>query len=285
MGQGDLKQLVQACPGCGNQDSQAQGFREYLESNLALCRNCDLVYVSHVVPRQQRDESQEDNSFYRDDTRWEHRVAKSSRQLKYLLANATSRSIPATKILDIGCAGGYVLEAAKRMGLEAWGIDISAAAVEWCRQQGYQADVGLMDKLPYADGFFTHIIMKHVLEHDIGLADNLREIARVSRSGTRLYIAVPERAYWKNNKHCNRLDQLTSGHYLHFNHRSLVAALGKNGWDVVLAGKYGWNPGYFGEAPGRSIAELLRQAGPGFVYRLGGLVSLRRELVVVAVLR
>ena len=40
------------------------------------------------------------------------------------------------RLLDIGCSLGATVEGAGRRGWEAWGVDLSADAVDYCRERG-----------------------------------------------------------------------------------------------------------------------------------------------------
>lgn len=100
-------------------------------------------------------------------------------------------------LLDIGCSLGYTLQAARMLGPRAVGVDTSAVAVEHCRSLGFECAVGSLDRLPFEDGRFSVITMKHVLEHTMDPRSALREVRRVLRPGGALFIAVPNADYGK----------------------------------------------------------------------------------------
>ncbi len=92
-------------------------------------------------------------------------------------------------VLDVGCGGGYTCEFLVRRGVNACGIDQSAAciavatkhsqALNYCidYQQGYS------EHLPYPDNFFDVVICVDVLEHVASLEKTIAQIGRVLKPG------------------------------------------------------------------------------------------------------
>ncbi len=111
-------------------------------------------------------------------------------------------------LLDLGCSLGYTLQAASDLGLAATGVDISEHAVTFCRERGFRAELGTIDKLPFPDAAFQLVIVKHVLEHTAKPREALREIARVLKPGGGLFLAVPHGNYIKA-----RINPTTSRHF------------------------------------------------------------------------
>lgn len=71
---------------------------------------------------------------------------------------------PGDTFFDYGCARGYLVKAMRRLGVDAWGCDISQWAIENCDAEvkryvscGSAASLGM--------GTFDHVWMKDVAEH------------------------------------------------------------------------------------------------------------------------
>jgi SAM-dependent methyltransferase len=121
-----------------------------------------------------------------------HRVAKSRRQI----LDALNHTQPGP-LLDLGCSLGYTLEAARGLGLEAVGADLSPLAVQHCRELGFETAIAPLEALPFADARFQVVTMKHVLEHTAQPRLALVEVRRVLAPGGAVFIAVPDAGYWK----------------------------------------------------------------------------------------
>ncbi len=89
------------------------------------------------------------------------------------------------RVLDLGCAGGFMAEALAARGAHVTGIDPAAQAIEAARAHasvmGYDIryDVGVGEALPYDDAAFDAVVCVDVLEHVRDLPRVLAEVARV----------------------------------------------------------------------------------------------------------
>ena len=99
---------------------------------------------------------------------------------------------PPGRLVDVGCARGFVVQAAKERGWDAYGVELSRQVVEDCTARGLQVVEGSMAHLPFSDGFFDVVHARHVLEHDIELWRSLGEMRRVLRDGGLLFLTVPD---------------------------------------------------------------------------------------------
>lgn len=91
------------------------------------------------------------------------------------------------RVLDLGCAGGFMAEAMAQRGARVTGIDpaadaIAAAAVH-AKVGGLAItyDVGSGEALPYGDESFDAVVCVDVLEHVTDLRRVLAEVSRVLR--------------------------------------------------------------------------------------------------------
>ena len=94
-------------------------------------------------------------------------------------------------ILDVGCGTGANLELLDQFG-DAQGVDVSADALEFCRQRGLErVRQGAAENLPYENATFDLVTGLDVVEHlDDDLA-GLREMHRVLKPGGRILLFVP----------------------------------------------------------------------------------------------
>ena len=279
----NFEELTGKCPLCGT--GEYKSFRQYESAVLARCPVCRLVYVRFADTDQLPDQSGKHlkGQRYNDPDRFWRRIRKASWQIRQTMSK---RHGERECLVDIGAAAGHTLIAAKGLGLNAIGIDVSRDAVATCKAKALQARQGSMTDTGLPDASCTYVILKHVLEHELDLSASLGEMNRIARPGGRIYVAVPNGNYWKTRLYRKRLDQLHHGHFLHFTQRTLAEALRRNGWLVRVNGKNGWNP-MIGKGRTKPSVwalgmELVKQVVVGLPYRVGTLLHLNKEIVVIA---
>ena len=93
------------------------------------------------------------------------------------------------KVLDLGCAGGFMAEAMADRAAKVTGIDPAKDAIAAARAHAEQTgrninyDVGAGEALPYDDERFDAVVCVDVLEHVSDLQQVLAEVTRVLRPG------------------------------------------------------------------------------------------------------
>ncbi|MBS1853794.1 MAG: methionine biosynthesis protein MetW [Acidobacteria bacterium] len=113
---------------------------------------------------------------------------------------------PKTKVLDLGCGEGELLEwLAVNKGVDARGVEISNSRVRRAIARGvsvFQGDIdqGLAD---YPDQAFDYVILSQTLQETRDPRKVLREMLRVGRGGI---VAFPNFGHWRV-----RLSMLLSG--------------------------------------------------------------------------
>jgi len=106
---------------------------------------------------------------------------------------------PPKRVCDIGCAKGYVVHEFRKMGIEAYGVDISDYAIsrsfEATRPFLRKADLN-KDKLPFDDESFDLLTCMAVIEHLIDVDHALGEFNRVLRAGGIMVVTTPNPGEW-----------------------------------------------------------------------------------------
>jgi len=116
--------------------------------------------------------------------------------LKKLLADDGFRLSPGNRVLDFGCFTGRVLRwflEDARNGVEVWGVDIHAEAIEWVARRMcppfYTATTTTQPHLPFPDNYFDVIYAGSVFTHIADLADAwLLELRRAMKPQGRAYL-------------------------------------------------------------------------------------------------
>ncbi len=95
------------------------------------------------------------------------------------------------KILDFGCAKGFLVKALRILDLRAYGVDVSEYAIRKsdCDVEEWLHLIKDLEDTHIFDGY-SHVIAKDVLEH-VPEDDIQPLLAKWAKSGSRVFIAVP----------------------------------------------------------------------------------------------
>jgi glycosyltransferase involved in cell wall biosynthesis/SAM-dependent methyltransferase len=179
-------------------------------------------------------------------------------------------------LLDVGCAGGHFMTAARAAGWRAIGSDLSHAACVAARAAGgpvVQADA---EALPFGAATLDAVTLVNVLDHTTRPRAVVREAARVLRPGGVLVLRVPNGAFharwaavlgrlgpfvrWR------RLDAYPILHLFAFGPAALRRLVEGSGFEVVAT----LNSGLAAGAPGRGLLRALTAAAAGAAHALSG---------------
>ena len=88
-----------------------------------------------------------------------------------------------TRALDAGCAKGFLVHHLRKLGVDAFGTDISEYAIQAAGSevQPY-VQTAVMHALPFPDNYFDTVVSFEVMEHIPGpfLTQSIAELARVA---------------------------------------------------------------------------------------------------------
>lgn len=161
----------------------------------------------------------------------QHKIAK---------AKSIIRSLKFKKVLDVGCASGFMLsQIAKEFpGAKYFGIDAYDRAIDFANQKysGINFKVGIAEKLPYKDESFDLIICYETMEHMTYPKVALFEMRRVLKKNGALVLAMYSGSLlfravwlvWENTK-----GRVWQGAHLHpFHHKELERLVERAKWKV-----------------------------------------------------
>jgi SAM-dependent methyltransferase len=176
------------CPACG----ETQRKRLFVKDGWPIerCAACTLVYVDARLDREAIDQ------IYRRDYYEGEAFADYLGERRERLESARDRVrrlasvIPGGRLLDLGCATGFFLEAAAA-SYDVTGVEVSQFAAEFARKEfGHRVFIGEIFDAPLVDEEFDVVTMWDVLEHVRDPRATLDEVARVTRTGGVLVLST-----------------------------------------------------------------------------------------------
>ncbi|MFH0864089.1 MAG: class I SAM-dependent methyltransferase [Candidatus Gottesmanbacteria bacterium] len=152
------------------------------------------------------------------------------------LAEIEKRKKPG-KILDIGCAVGFLLELAQKHGWQVFGVDNSQKVIRYWQKILSPACVfyGTLYEASYDNQFFDAITIFDTLEHIPDLHSFFTEIRRILKKDGLLAIAVPDQAGLTSKiLRSHWFDFKSIPHLYFFSPDSLAMVLQQTGFKIIL---------------------------------------------------
>jgi 2-polyprenyl-3-methyl-5-hydroxy-6-metoxy-1,4-benzoquinol methylase len=206
---------------------------------LVRCRRCGLVYVD---PRPVAEEADYEEEFFLHEYKDVYGVdyiadRDNITRLARGRLDAIERYRQGGKLLDVGCAAGFLLDEARRRGWKPRGVEISRFASEYARW-ALNLDVftGSLDAAELPEQEFDVVVLYFVLEHLRDPLALLQEICRILKPGGLLSVAVPNIAglYFRLNKEAWIAERVChQSHFYEFSPRTLRRILARAGMRVV----------------------------------------------------
>ncbi len=180
------------CPGCGHTRNPVIArfpLRSYLR-----CKNCDLVYLLSFSGH----EKTYNEEYFEEQYRLQYgrsyledfeSIKKASHQrlvpIKKLLGNFGQRAL-----LDVGCALGPFLQAAREEGFRVHGIDVSESSIRYVRDQ-LRIPAKRIRFEDFEGERVDVVTMWYVIEHFVGLRNVLAKVNRLLPLGGVFAFSTP----------------------------------------------------------------------------------------------
>jgi SAM-dependent methyltransferase len=162
---------------------------------LVECRACRMRFLA-VQPAPETLAAWYDATYFESEFRCGRAVAPSSDEAAFRDENRGLLDDFAAlgargRLLDVGCASGWLVQHAIGRGWQAQGVELSPDAAAQARARGLDVFLGdlLQAHLPAAH--FDLVYMGDVLEHVPDCRAVVNEVARILKPGGRLYLRGP----------------------------------------------------------------------------------------------
>lgn len=224
------------CPVCGHASS-----RVLFSSGRYSIRRCGACALRFADPRPTpADLAQVYASGYFDEKGWLGDPTSDSTYMAQAwreVAPALRRAFPARgRLLDVGCATGAFIAAARDDGWNVAGLEYSEAAAERARAAGLDVRAGELAGGAFEGETFDVITAWHVIEHLIDPVADLRRMRTLTRKGGVLLVETPNaRSIGAVLKRDRWAQMRPPEHINFFDTTALERALEASGWKLRSA--------------------------------------------------
>lgn len=137
------------------------------------------------------------------------------------------------RLLELGCACGFLLVAARERGFEVQGVEMSAWASEYARKTyGLDVKTGRLEAANIPAGSIDAVVMADVIEHLTEPRRTIAAINRVLKPGGRLLLLTPDVGSLVARLSGPRWWGLLDDHYFYFSRATMRRFLEEEGFAV-----------------------------------------------------
>ncbi|HZP63027.1 MAG TPA: class I SAM-dependent methyltransferase [Terriglobales bacterium] len=184
---GPLSAALHPCPLCRSCDFKP------LFGSIQRCRYCRLVQVNPITLY--RGENETEEYFLHDylklhEANRENSLAERREHIRFM---RRSFQLPASpRMLDVGCALGFMLQEANALGWHAEGVETSEFAARYAAERtGCRVHVGTLQRANLQPESFDVVTAMDVIEHIPEPLEFVQEVYRILRPGGVMFIVTP----------------------------------------------------------------------------------------------
>jgi len=203
------------------------------------CKKCGLKWIGIITADQiasfygEKYFSNSDSKMgYKDYLADEENHRRNARNILYTIEGI--RKLTGLKILDVGCAFGFLLDEARRLKGDVYGVEISGYACEYAKNKlGLDVINGEIDSSHFPPEFFDVVFLIGTIEHLISPKNTIAIINKVLKSDGLFVITTID---------TSGLFPLYSikppEHLFYFNHNNISLLLTKLGFKIIKIKSY-----------------------------------------------
>jgi 2-polyprenyl-3-methyl-5-hydroxy-6-metoxy-1,4-benzoquinol methylase len=178
----------------------------YAPERIVRCKRCGLIYCNPRLDAQSLEKIYSKDYFVVDEQssgidykayanyiREEPVITRSMiKRMKKVERFAEHKGV----LLDVGCAAGFSLIAAKKLGWEAEGIEFSEFCVNYARSRGLAVHQGSLHDYPGSKESIDAITMWDYLEHSSDPLGDLKICSSLLKRGGIILLSIPNVDSW-----------------------------------------------------------------------------------------
>ena len=222
------------CPICGSADTGVS--RVVARFQIWKCSQCKLLWVPALDPSVLRGFYEREYFAGSQEYGYADYLATESVQrsnARLILKRLSKHRAPATgRLLDVGCAHGFLIDEACKSGLDAEGVDYSVEAANYAqRHLGRRVFVGGVHDARYPANHFDVVTSIGSIEHFSNPIEVVEEVARICKPTGLFLITTIDT--------CLKLFRLKPPeHLFYFSRHNLRRLLRDKGFDVEFLSIY-----------------------------------------------
>jgi len=222
------------CPLCDNVFSEQIGVKDNFD--IYQCLDCGFRYVDpYPSPKQLA----EYYTNYQGVAGYNKHLSKKIITGKWKIRSMKKYCASEPKsFIDVGCNLGYNVEAARKLGLDATGIDIDVPTIEIANRYFPHCKFEAISS-EEIERSFDLVFCTEVIEHLTTIQTFVASLRKICTTGGILYLTTPDAGYWKVSKDFVSWKKVVPPEHLGwFDRKTIKYILEKNGFSVK---KFFWS--------------------------------------------
>ena len=235
------------CANCGGTDTEPVCQKQVPDGRvytMVSCNHCGLAYINPRLTQEAILATYRDSAYFQrgegEVTGYNDYTIDRPLHERFFTTQLDSieKQVPRKgRILDIGCAFGYLLNKARERGWQTEGIELSGNALQYSRNEMKLTvhDKPLRD-VAFPPNTFNAVVMDDVIEHYGDPAAEIREVARILVKGGAYLLHTPNYASpWRTLLGEKWVHLKPEEHLYYFSPATLSDMLRKNGFTIIYA--------------------------------------------------
>lgn len=207
-----------------------------LQSDLraVCCLRCGLVYASPMdsIEEIHNQYAQLEDELYIAEERGRRITAR-------IILKKISKYKGGGRLLEVGCAAGFLLDEAKKIGWEVYGVEPSKWLVDFAEKKfKLKLVCGSIKNAVFSPNYFDVIVLADVLEHLVNPKEELERLRGMLKPGGILYISTPDINSFMSRMLKAKWWGIQKGHLYYFSKRTLNNLLDVCGFKPVGYSSY-----------------------------------------------
>ena len=204
---------------------------------VSKCKTCGMIFISSKLSRKNisdfynkdKNNKQRYLSYYSDSKINQNKTLKilSGHQQMIKVLKYKSKG----SILEVGSASGFVLDAARELGFETFGVEICKDLAKEASAKGHIIHVGTIDDF-YPKKQFDVIISVNTVEHFLNPLNSLKKLHDLLKPNGICIVSVPN--HLKNDLlKCGYAKSFVRDHLSYFTPKTLRLMVRKAGFKII----------------------------------------------------